>query len=437
MVAALKNPKRVLFIGAGGDILADINEKNTAEIAAKLPAGRAETLKLNLFDAEALKDAIQGASLVVLGAGLYSRTSAPVLAACLAAQVPYLDYDDDVESTQAALDLHEKAKKQNVPCYIGCGASPGMSNVMVMDVAKDLDTIDSLDICWLVGDECGHAGKAVLEHLMHIAAGPCLTWKNGQAVVNETWEETTYAPIVPGAADVLLHETAHPEPVTLPRHFAKANRIRCVGGLDPAPYNGIARGLGAAVRTGRLPIAVAVDFLFDLINKPPSTEGWGQAWASLTQAFKGGKITLNELLQLASHTSDALSPWRYAIQGMLDQIKSGECTTMEVIGFIISQARGTPAPYRSGLLVRAVGTHNGHPAVSMRRQPNPSKDSFLGQSMGAITGASCAAFMLMAIDQARESKGGVFCPEDWAQPQVFYKALQRLGCPPDQIVESL
>jgi hypothetical protein len=29
----------------------------------------------------------------------------------------------------------------------------------------------------------------------HIAAGPCLTWANGKATVNEYWVETGYAPI--------------------------------------------------------------------------------------------------------------------------------------------------------------------------------------------------------------------------------------------------
>lgn len=55
---------------------------------------------------------VNGADLVVLGAGPYIRTSAPVIEACLEAKVPYLDFDDDVESTEHALSLHEKQKKQ-------------------------------------------------------------------------------------------------------------------------------------------------------------------------------------------------------------------------------------------------------------------------------------------------------------------------------------
>ncbi|OQV06635.1 hypothetical protein CLAIMM_11176 [Cladophialophora immunda] len=448
--------KDVVFIGAAGEmcrvaielfakastarlILADINEDLLQKVVAKLPAGRATTRKLDLFDSAALRKTIQGAGLVVLGAGPYSRTSAPVLEACLEAKVPYLDYDDDVESTQAALGLNERAQKLGVPCFIGCGASPGMSNVMVMDAVKDLDTVDTIEICWWVGDERGGGtGKAVLEHFLHIASGPCLTWVDGKPKLNESFVETAYAPAIPGHGEILLHETAHPEPVTLPRLFPNATRIRCLGGVDPIPVNGIARGIGNAVRTGALPMAAAVDFLFDLMNKPPSTEGWGDAIAALKQEFRGGDISVNELLQLASHTASSLGPLRYGISGMIDQVRKGEITTFQLLKFLIDSARGKTEPLRSGLLVRAVGTRHGGPAVATRRIPTTGKDSFLGKSMGAVTGASTAAFMCMALEEAGQRQaGGVLSPEDWADPQTFYKTLEHLGCPKHDIVESL
>ena len=32
---------------------------------------------------------------------------------------------------------------------------------------------------------------------------------------------------------------------------------------------------------------------------------------------------------------------------------------------------------------------------------------------------------------------GAFAPEDWADPHAFYKALERVGTPPAEIVESV
>ncbi|KIW12610.1 hypothetical protein PV08_09888 [Exophiala spinifera] len=451
-----QSPKRVVFIGAAGEmcrvaidlfakastaplVLADINEALLEQVASRLPAGRANTRKLDLFDPAALRETIQGAGLVVLGAGPYSRTSAPVLEACLEAKVPYLDYDDDVESTQAALELNKRAKELGVPCYIGCGASPGMSNVMVMDAVKDLDTVDTIEIFWWVGDERGGGtGKAVLEHFLHIASGPCLTWVDGKPKINESFVETAYAPLIPGHSEVLLHETAHPEPVTLPRLFPKATRIRCLGGVDPIPVNGIARGIGSAVRTGALPMKAAVDFLFDLMNKPPSTEGWSAAVGALKHELRGGEISLNELLQLASHAAGSLGPWYYGISGMIDQVRKGELSTFHLLSFLVNSARGKTETLRSGLMVRAVGTRHGAPATACRRIPTTGKDSFLGKSMGAVTGSSTAAFMIMAMEQSSQKDvGGVFSPEDWAEPGTFYKTLERLGCPKHEIVETI
>ncbi|MFJ8082943.1 hypothetical protein ACIQ6Y_20325 [Streptomyces sp. NPDC096205] len=96
---------------------------------------------------------IEDAALVTLGSGPYARTSRPVIEACLDARVPYLDINDDVDSTRAALDHHARAKKAGIALYIGCGASPGATNVFVRDAARDLDTVGNIDVCWAVGDE--------------------------------------------------------------------------------------------------------------------------------------------------------------------------------------------------------------------------------------------------------------------------------------------
>lgn len=447
----------VVFIGAAGEmcrvaverfatastcplVLADINVSVIESLAAQLPAGRATTKKLNLYDSAALDDTVRGAALVVLGAGPYMRTSEPVLDACLRAKVPYLDFDDDVQSTQAALGLHKRAAEAGVPCYIGCGASPGMSNVMVMDAVRELDSVDSIDLCWLVGDERGGTGKAVLEHLMHIAAGPCLTWANGKPAMNESWVETIYAPMLgDDGKELLLHETAHPEPVTLPRLFPNATRIRCTGALGPAPFNGIARGLGRAVRGNALSMKQAVDFLFDLTNSDSSLEGLGLggAYGEMSAALaRGGDVTVRELLGMVGGLWGSLGPMRHALYGMLETIWTGECTTGEILQFLVNSARGKKEENLSSMLVRAVGLRNGHPATITRRTAKSGDKTFLARNMGTLTGTSTAAFMLLALEDGL-ARQGVYCPEDWAGPERFYKALERLGMPKEELVITL
>lgn len=419
-------------------VLADpAGEDAIRQATAKVAAGRATAKKVDVFDAPALSQIIAGAMLVVNGLQPYYSTSPPVIRACIDAKIPYLDFSDDVKSTQASLALSEEAKKQGVPCYINCGSAPGMSNLMALDAASELDAVNTIDICWYITDQGGANGKEVLEHLMHIAAGPCLTWTNGRAAVNENWVETVHTPIGPGGRDVILHETVHPEPVTLPRAFPKASRIRCVGAINPVPFNGFARGIAKAVRSGALTMDAAIDFLWNLATKQGSNEaGSGGAFGGIAAQLCGGDITLNDLYQLASKTAESLDPWRHAIWGMVDQVREGECSIMDIVRFMADSARGRPAHYESGMLVRVHGTRSGCPAEVIRRRPAAGMAA-MGNSMAAEIGSSCATFMLVVLQTELKShtRAGVYCPEDWADPQVFFKTMEQLGFRPEEIVE--
>ncbi|KAJ3497545.1 hypothetical protein NLG97_g1830 [Lecanicillium saksenae] len=296
----------VVFLGAAGEmcriaveryakastcpiVLTDINQAAVEELAKLIPAERCKAFKLDIFNKEELAAAIDGAALVVLGAGPYAKTSAPVIEACIEAKVSYLDFDDDVVSTVSALDLSKRAEEAGIACYVGCGASPGMSNVMAMDAARELDSVTQIDLCWLVGQSEGGVGRAVLEHLVHIAAGPCLTWEDGKPALHESYVETAYAPML-GDNEVLMHETAHPEPVTLQRQFPGADRIRCLGGLVPAPSWGVARGLARAVRRGALSLAEVVDFLHSAANLETPPAVWVQTLAQFKHRVPGVDI---------------------------------------------------------------------------------------------------------------------------------------------------
>jgi hypothetical protein len=213
------------------------------------------------------------------------------------------------------------------------------------------------------------------------------------------------------------------------------NRIRTLRALSPAPSNGLARGLGAAVNSGALSLDVAIDFLENLQRK--SSQGWSDMLRIVLAQFRGGDITLSELHQLASHCIASLKPWNIAVFSMLDQVRNGECTAGETLKFLINSARGKEAPPRNGLLVRGVGSRNGRPSVIIRRTPTVHKDSFFRGSMATSIGASCAAFALLALDLGIEGRPGVYCPEDWAEAEAFFKSMERLGCPRDQIVESI
>ena len=43
---------------------------------------------------------------------------------------------------------------------------------------------------------------------------------------------------------------------------------------------------------------------------------------------------------------------------------------------------------------------------------------------------------VLALDEAG-TRAGAYAPEDWADPQAFYKALERVGTPNGDIVEAV
>lgn len=419
-----ESTKRIVFIGAAGEMcrvaierfakaagdgdwkleLYDIRPETLRDFVKTLPAGSATVGSFDLFDGAALREAIDGADLVVLGAGPYNRTAEPVMAACIEKKVPYLDLDDDEASTRAALALDAKAKAAGVPILICCGASPGYTNVMTADAARDMDVVERIDICWVTGDEGPVPfGRAVLDHAIRGFAGPCHTWEHGRAVAHQTFLETDVFDVGNSLGDAYrFYECAHPEAVTLPRRWPGADRIRVLGALDPPPTNGIMRGVAVAVQDKKISMDEAIDFINDLLTDK----------------------------------TGSLKVWRYALSGLWGTIRRREIGPVEVLKFMATSAAKKHPPFRGTNYVRVTGKRDGQPVVSVRRAP-VSGPGTPWTTMASLTGSATAAFMLVAIDQLGE-RSGVLAPEDWVDPETFYHALAATGgAPLHQVVEAV
>lgn len=416
--------KRIVFIGAAGDMcrvaidrfaktagpgnwkleLYDIRPDVLEDFVATLPVAGVTVGSFDLFDKVALRKAISGAALVVLGAGPYNKTAEPVMQACIEKKVPYLDLDDDEESTLTAMELDARARKAGVPIFVGCGASPGLTNVMAADAARDMDTVDRIDVCWVTGDEGPVPyGRAVLDHAIRGYAGPCHTWENGQSVIHQTFLETDVVALGNTLGDSYrLYECAHPEAVTMPRRWPGADRIRVLGALDPPPVNGIMRGIAVAVQQGRISMDQAIDFVNDVMTD------------------KTGSPRV----------------WKHALAGLWGTVRRGEIGAGEVLRYLAAAAGGQHPEFRGTNYVRVIGKRDGEQVVSVRRVP-VSGPGTAWTDMASATGSATAAFMLLAIDELGDLSG-VLAPEDWADPERFYATLAKTGgSKPHEVVEAL
>ena len=105
-------------------------------------AGRSiDTLRVDLADTAALKDAIEPHD-IVLGA-LASVIGFQTLRTVIEAGKPYCDISFMPED---AIDLDGLAKEHGVTAVVDCGVAPGMSNMLAARSVADLDKADSIEI---------------------------------------------------------------------------------------------------------------------------------------------------------------------------------------------------------------------------------------------------------------------------------------------------
>ena len=145
----------------GSVVLADIDEARTAEVAEKLPAGKAETLTLDVTDRKALVRALADVDFVVNG--LIPEFNLDVMNACLEAGTNYLDMaaagPRNVVGTadiDEELALDAEFKKQGLTALVFFGIDPGASDVFARALYDQMDTLESLTV--LDGDNATAEG---------------------------------------------------------------------------------------------------------------------------------------------------------------------------------------------------------------------------------------------------------------------------------------
>lgn len=374
-------------------LLTDYNKQALDAVKARHEASSPiETQQLNLFESEALRQAIHGADLVIHAAGPFFKTVAPVIQSCLAERVNYLDFSDDAESVLVSYDHDADARKMGISVCIGCGAAPGLTNVMAREVAAALDTVHGIETAWVVGEEGKkELGRAVIEHMIHCISGDCWSWEEGQPVKIPAFSRGITLPFTDPLAAYQVFQLGHSEPLTLFRSYPDLQYARCYGALYPPVLNGIFRGIAQAVEQGHMTMEQAIDFLNALAI------GKNGAWQG----------------------------WRAALRGIWQQVVTRE-TSLGGTGHILwKMARGKRIPPMGGLYVRANGMLEGKPrsAITKTTQSGPGT---LWESMDRATGLPIATFVMMLLEEGTGSSG-VLAPEAWVEPARFYATMGRFG----------
>jgi saccharopine dehydrogenase (NAD+, L-lysine-forming) len=152
----------VLLLGAAGNsgrlIAADLavrglsvrlagrNRDPLEDLARALAAGGATTQvrTVDAGDAASLAEAIAGVRLVLSTVGPFARQSGPVVDACLAAGVSYVDIANEWAAVRGLLDRDDQARARAVTLVTGAGFGPAATETLVLRLVDQLGAVPDL-----------------------------------------------------------------------------------------------------------------------------------------------------------------------------------------------------------------------------------------------------------------------------------------------------
>ncbi|HEV2317855.1 MAG TPA: saccharopine dehydrogenase C-terminal domain-containing protein [Thermoplasmata archaeon] len=209
-------------------VAADL-DGSLAQAAAGAAGHRARPLQLDVRDGSALRAALRGAD-VCVNAVQYAF-NLEVMAACLDARVPVLDFGGLFHMTRRQLEWDARFREAELLAIPGLGQVPGVSNVLAWAATRDLDQVDSVifrdgwrDLT-VGGPELVFtwSPSTFLDEMVL----PAQVWEDGayhpRPAMSEGEEFDFPAPV----GKVRVYRTLHSEPATVPLSLADKRLGRC------------------------------------------------------------------------------------------------------------------------------------------------------------------------------------------------------------------
>src|SRR2546428_11663120 len=126
-------------------VIADADFPKAQALADELGSGRVRASQIDVSDEDALAKALQGFD-VVANATTYHFGLIATRAA-IRAKTNYLDLGG-LFNTPKQLELDEEARKAGVTICLGCGATPGVTNLMTRHAADQLGQVGEVHIAF-------------------------------------------------------------------------------------------------------------------------------------------------------------------------------------------------------------------------------------------------------------------------------------------------
>src|SRR5215472_14918594 len=104
----------------------------------------ADVRTVDVADAASLAGAIAGVGVVLSTIGPFARQAGPVIDACLAAAVPYVDIANEWPAVRGLLDRDERARARGIALVTGAGFGPAATETLVLRLVEQMGGVPDL-----------------------------------------------------------------------------------------------------------------------------------------------------------------------------------------------------------------------------------------------------------------------------------------------------
>lgn len=143
-------------------IIAGRDLKKAKEYADSFKSNRVKARKINIDDEKGLVRLLKEGNVCVNCLQYYFNVE--IMKACLKARVHYLDLGGLFHETKKQIKLDNAFKKIGKTAILGCGATPGITNVMAAYGANFLKKIEKIEIVFADKDETDYEQSFVLPY---------------------------------------------------------------------------------------------------------------------------------------------------------------------------------------------------------------------------------------------------------------------------------
>lgn len=217
--------------GCAGVVVADARGERIRERLPDDPKVES-VVAVDVTDRDTLRSLLESVDVAVNAVGPYYRFGSLVLADAIDVRCDYVDLCDDVAPTIDMLALDDRAADAGVRAVVGCGMSPGVTNMTVAWAAERLDVLREARMSWVVS-MADAGGLAVGLHAFHMCYGSAQQIQGGEIVEVYALSRSNEVEFPFPYGTVEVFDVAHPEPVTLKARFPELELCWNRGAIYP------------------------------------------------------------------------------------------------------------------------------------------------------------------------------------------------------------